>query len=133
MEWFLLKQYNITYSICININTKNTIEVFVRNGDHLYHGRSVRNDHNNGLMVVLLDVFMQRYKGLNIEWKMAVVDMLLSFHNSVGFLTVGDLEKPDSCCCIGLLPVKNNYIEALYRANKYLVAITSLVDLKNGK
>jgi hypothetical protein len=133
----LLRQNNITYRICINIDTKNTIDVYVRDSGRPYHGRSVRTDYNNSHTAVLLDVFKQRYKGLNKKRKkkrkMAVADLVLSFSHDVGFLAVGNLKKPDSCCRIGISPVRHNYIEMLYVANEDLNAVTALIDLKNKK
>jgi hypothetical protein len=141
MEWFLLRQNNITYSICINIDTKNTIDVFVRDRGLLYHGRSVHADYNNSHTAVLLDVFKQRYKKRNKKrykkrnkkQKMIVADLVLSFRHDVGFLAVGDLKKPDSCCSIGISLVRNKVIEMLYVANEDLNAVTTLIDLKNKK
>lgn len=133
MEWFLLIQNKIKYSICINIDTKNTIDVFVRDRVRLYHGSSARDDYNNSHTAMLLDMFRQRYKGLNKKREMAVANLMLSFRHDVGSLTVGDLKKPDSCCCIGISLVRNNYIEMLYGANEDLNAVTALIDLKNEK
>jgi hypothetical protein len=84
-------------------------------------------------MAVLLDMFRQKYKGLKKKWKMEVADIMLSFRHDVGFLTIGDLKKPDSCCCIGISLVCNNYIEMLYMANEGLSAVITLIDMKNGK
>jgi hypothetical protein len=133
MEWFLLRQNNITYSICIHIDTENTIDLFVRDNSLLYHGRSVHDDHNNLRTAVLLGVFSHRYKELNKKSNMIVADIMLSFRHEAGFFTIGNLEKPDSCCCIGISLLRNNYIETLYVANEDLNAAITLIDLKNEK
>jgi hypothetical protein len=64
---------------------------------------------------------------------MIVADLVLSFRHDVGFLAVGDLKKPDSCCSIGISLVRNKVIEMLYVANEDLNAVTALIDLKNKK
>ena len=136
MEWYLLNQNNTTYSICINVDTKNTIDIFVRNRTGgLFHGRSSRDDYNNAHTAVLLDVFKYRRKGLHKNWRMATADIMLSFrHGCTGFLAIGDLKKPDNCCCIGLSLVKQKgYIHKLHSANEDLMAVTALIDLKQGK
>lgn len=120
---------------CFLLNQNNTIDIFVKNRtDVLFHGRSVKGDFNNTRTAVLSDVFRQRRKGLGKRWRMATADIMLSFrHGCVGYLAVGDLERPDTCCCVGISQVQHEYIRKLHAANEDLMAVTALIDLRNGK
>lgn len=134
MEWFLIKQNNTLYSICIHIDTNNTIDVFVRDRWYnLYHGSSMCGDLNNARMVVLLDMFKQRAKSLNNKWKMDREGITLLLRHDMGVVMIGDLKKPDHCCYMEISPVKKeSYISKLYGANEDLMAVIALIDLKTS-
>ena len=134
MEWFLIKQNNIVFSICLHVSIDNTIDVFVCGGcRNLYYGRSIHGSCDNSHTAFLVDIFKQDGNDLNKSWMMDKVDIALSFRDDIGYMVICDIHQPRRCCCIGIsLVKKESYKSKLYSPDEDLLAAITLMELKTS-
>jgi hypothetical protein len=128
MEWYKTDESN-KYNLSVNVSDdKNTVDVFVKRDTDVYRGRD-----NNTSLIVLLDVLKKKKADtLSQNKRCEEINITLSYQNdSTGLLVIKNLKTPDICSIALSKLDRDGIIYKLYGANEEIMAVKSLLNLKN--